>query len=380
MHIVFFAKYINASGVSIHMHDLAVEYIKKGHEVTIISAGPNSKDAKEIYENYKEIGVYLENIPLPLKTTTVTRAYKEIFLYLISLKKGLKVLKKISPDIIHVHWGVTSYIPYYYKKITNVPFVHTAHLAKFPRSFLHKKADGYIAISSELESEIKAEIQGAETRKIFNGSNSQIFKPIQDKNELTHLKDEFGISHDKLIIGFVGSIEPRKGLDILLEAISKEMVEKYNIDILILGSGDKKYLKCLIAKNRLEGNVKHFEFQDPKNLYRVMDVFILPSRREGFGLVCTEAMLSGVPVLRTNTEGAYDQITQGKDGYICQSEKPDDLRKYLLKLLSDEGLRKKIGKNGRETALKNFTKEIMAEKTLTFYKDIIEQNKTVLGR
>jgi glycosyltransferase involved in cell wall biosynthesis len=367
LNIAFLAKYINASGVSIHMHDLAVEYIKKGHKVTIISGGPNSKEAQKIYKNYKESGVDLEKVPFPLRTTTAARAYKDIFLFILALPKGLKSLKKSNPDIIHVHWGVTSYIPHYFKKISKVPFVQTVHLSNFSTSFFHKKADGYIAVSGELANETKTKFQTAEIRTIFNGSDPRIFQPLQDNKKRAYFKKKLGFSNDKLIIGFVGSLIHRKGLDILFEAISKEMIDKYNLEILILGSGDNNYLKTLIVKKNLKEHLSHFEFQDPKDFYKVMDIFILPSRKEGFPLVCIEAMLTGVPVIRTNTGGAYDQIVPGKDGYICQSENSAELRNYLLKLLEDKILRINIGKSGREKALKNFTKEKMVEETLKFY-------------
>ena len=379
MNIVFFAKYINASGVSTHMYDLAAEYIKKGHDVTIISGGHNSEGARTIYNNYKKIGVNMEDIPFPLKPTTSSRAFKDMFSLLVSLPKGLKSLKKIDPDIIHVHWGITSYIPHYFKKISKVPFIQTVHTGNFPRSFFHKNADGYIAISSELESLIKINIQGVKIRRIFNGSDPIIFQPIKDKRKRVFLKEKLGFSSNKLIIGFVGSIIHRKGLDILLEAISKEIVDKYNLGILILGSGDNGYLEGLIVKNKLEEHLNHFEFQDPKDFYGIMDIFVLPSRKEGFALVCTEAMLTGVPVIRTDTEGAYDQIIHGKNGYICQSENSTDLRKYLIKLLDDEVLRRNLGMSGRENALNNFTKEKMAEETLSFYEDIISRSDLAGG-
>lgn len=104
-------------------------------------------------------------------------------------------------------------------------------------------------------------------------------------------------------------------------------------------------------------------YQDSQKVYWASDVLVLPSRKEGFPLVIVEAMLSGVVPIRTPAAGAYDQIEDGKTGFIIGFDDYKMLANRLDQLLSDDKFREKIAINAYNFAKENFTADIMVEKT-----------------
>jgi glycosyltransferase involved in cell wall biosynthesis len=197
--------------------------------------------------------------------------------------------------------------------------------------------------------------------KKFNKKVSEEFK--------YNKKIELNLPTDRPIVGFVGSYCVRKGIDILLEACSK--LRNINFHIVLLGDGDIQWVKSLIDKFNLDDKVSMYPFQDPVKFYSIFDIFVLPSRKEGFGLVSIEAMMMGVPTIRSNVEGASDQIENGINGYIFENENPIELSKYISLLVQNKKLRKDIGGKGTIIAINKFSEDIMMDKLIQVYKEAI---------
>ena len=119
--------------------------------------------------------------------------------------------------------------------------------------------------------------------------------------------------------------------------------------------------------------INHINREKLKDLYRVLDILTLPSRSEGFPMVVIEAMLSKCCVIRSNTEGAYEQIENGQSGYIFENENIEQLSQYLNEVVNNEVIRKKVAKNGQKRALNLFTDDIMAKNTYNVYKTVLSK-------
>ena len=102
-------------------------------------------------------------------------------------------------------------------------------------------------------------------------------------------------------------------------------------------------------------------------------MFVIPSRLEGFPVVVIEAMSSGCCCVRSNVEGAYDQIDDGKTGFLFENENVEQLSSILKFLIENPDRRTEVAKAGREKALKEFTSEVMAKKTIDVYKKVINE-------
>ena len=374
MKILFLARYLPQEGSTTHIYTIAKELIDRENEVYIISAGPKKEEgAIKIFEEITNYGVkhYKVNFPLNPHFSILGKIH-QLYKYIIATPKVMYIMFKLKPDIIHVHYPVTSYLAKIYTKITGKKFITTHHISGIPKHILHKKADYVIAISRDLQEELlrKFKYNNEQVKLIFNGVSKEKFNKKISQEVKQNIKIKLNLPIDRPIIGFVGSLNKRKGIDILLEACSK--ITDINFHIVLVGDGDKNWLLNLINKFRLDNKISVYPFQDPVKFYSIFDVFVLPSRKEGFGLVSIEAMMMGIPTIRSNVEGANDQIKHNINGFIFKNEDVQELSKYIRLLLQNNELRKNMGQKARLYATNKFSADIMINKLIQLYKEILE--------
>lgn len=373
MKVLFLARYLPQEGSTTHMYTLAKGLIDRGHEVHMISAGPKEDEsAIKIFNETIEYGMKHHKVGFPLKPSfNLLGKVKQLIEYMLTTPKALYMIFKISPDIIHVHYPVTSYIAKIYCKLNRKKFITTHHITGIPKHPLHKKANYVVAISRELQDELenKFKYDNNQVKLIFNGVSESKFNKEITKEQKMNIKKELGISEDDIIIGFVGSLNKRKGIDILLEACS--YIKNRNIKIILVGDGDVDWVRSLITKFELNSITSIYKFQDPQKFYSIFDIFVLPSRQEGFPLVPLEAMMMGVPTIRSNVEGAYDQIINGENGFIFENENSEELSEYIVKLINNKLLRKKMSERANKKAIELFSEKVMMDNLIDLYKECI---------
>lgn len=185
---------------------------------------------------------------------------------------------------------------------------------------------------------------------------------------------------------FVGRLEPRKGIDVLLAAIPKVLHENKNIQFRIIGDDTlmkseenitykDEYLSSEFGQRWL-ANVQ-FEGRVDKDIldmaYKTCDIFVAPSRFESFGLIFLEAMREGKPVIGCLTGGIPEVVTNNVNGLLIQADDVDALTEAILTLVKSEKLRTKMGEEGRKIFLEKFTSEAMAQNSLGLY-DLAQKN------
>lgn len=372
MNICFISRVFYLGGVSTHLIDLSKELIKSGHKVTIMTAGPAYPQKKEniqLFEEYLNLGVNYIHIDFPLNSINKFKYLSGLF---FSSFKAINILKNEKFDIIHVHTPILSFIP----KLAGLKFVRTVHANLANMSIFDIKADKEIAISSELYDFTKKKYKYNED-DIFLIKNGVSYEKLKDINEsqVVELRKNLNLNKE-VVISLVGGINFNKGHDILIKSIIKlEPYLKSRLKIIFLGEGGDQYIsevKELINQSDLTDRFIFLPFQNPKNIYHISDIVVLPSRKEGYGLVIVEAMLMGCCAIRSKSGGAYDQIQNGVTGLLFEAENIDQLADSLTLVLKDDLLRKKIATSGQRTALDDFTSEKMTLKTLDVYKQILD--------
>ena len=156
----------------------------------------------------------------------------------------------------------------------------------------------------------------------------------------------------------VGRLVPRKGIDLTLRAISMLLPDFPGLSYRIVGTGpDRPRLEALVAELGVTDCV-HFLGRVPADQlaeqYRDAHVFVMPTREEperdsveGFGIVYLEASASGLPVVAGRSGGAVEAVREGETGLLVSPEDPAELTGALHRLLSNEGLCRRMGKAGR---------------------------------
>lgn len=188
---------------------------------------------------------------------------------------------------------------------------------------------------------------------------SDLAKFVPSVDEKRRLKKELGIQEEKVILA-VGQFIPRKGFDILMNAV-RDIPRDVGI-YFVGGIPTKEYL---LERDRSGLTNVHFEGFKLKNelekYYRAADLFVLPTREDIWGLVIQEAMAYGLPVISTDKcASALELIKHGENGYIIPCENVGLLEDYIQVIISSENTARKFGAKSLEI-IKSFTIEKMVE-------------------
>lgn len=368
MKIAILLSRIDQTGMSTNTIDLCVALADLGHHVDLIVGDyyGSSNQLEFQHQLLAQSNVNVVNVNFSSRNKLWSKLLK-----LTAIAKILLRLLFKKYDAIHAESPYLSFVPWMVGK----KFVSTMHVPDLENIFAYKNATRVIAISKETKDYCvsKFHYKEEEIDLVYHGVNDRFSTPISP-DEKSKLKLKLDIEPHEIVIGLVASIEKRKGHDILISAIESLEVEiRKKIKLVLIGSyksGSNNWIESLINNSPVKEQIRWLQYQDPKPFYDIMDIFVLPSRLEGFGLVVAEAMLAGCIVLRSDTEGATEQIINGTNGFIFKNEDALGLSQLLTDLIRDKNLMQYIKKNSKEDALKRFTQRVMAENTLKVYKKL----------
>ena len=182
----------------------------------------------------------------------------------------------------------------------------------------------------------------------------------------------FGFSDDRIILGAVGRLSEEKGFGHLISAVGRLVSDGQNVGLLIAGEGHLKgTLEQQIRQANLQDHVRLVGFlNDPRQLYRAIDVFVLSSLREGLPNVVLEAMASQRAVVTTNVNGIPRLVTNGQNGIVVETDSADELYTGIQTVLCSEDLRNTIAGAGRRTVEERFCFGRRMEKMAAVYRSL----------
>lgn len=234
------------------------------------------------------------------------------------------------------------------------------------------RADRIITISEFSKDEIikHTGIPAERIDVVYCGVDRDVFYPKRDKSPLR----EWGIHENQKVILYVGSEEPRKNLETLVEAIAHVCQEIPDIILLKVGSpgmgGDRKKTLALVKTHHLEDNVIFTgdvsEYLLAK-YYNAADIFVFPSLYEGFGLPIIEAMACGCPVIASNSSSIPEVVGDG--AVLVNSINPEEIAKAALELLTHDEKRTGVIEKGL-FRISKFKWDEAAEKTIRIYESM----------
>lgn len=177
-----------------------------------------------------------------------------------------------------------------------------------------------------------------------------------------------GIVHNPnaLIVGTIAEYHPNKNLDVLIEAFAQRTTA--DTYLVLIGEGEElgKLEQC-IARHSLGGRVILTGYvADAAQYLKALDVFVLPSKKEGLPYVLLEAGLASLPVVVSDIDGITDIVTNDVTGLILKAE-PAALADALRKLLADEALRARLGGALCTHVEQQFSTATMLENTARYY-------------
>lgn len=237
---------------------------------------------------------------------------------------------------------------------------------------------GDLAVKDRLNSAKKQLVIGKGTCGGIDAEN--LFNPgLISASELDNLREKLGIGKTDFIIGFCGRICKEKGIRELIDGF--KLFQEHNPDVksklLLVGEYDErdilpKEYKDIIVNEPDIISTGNIDKRILPKYYSLMDIFVFPSYREGFGMSVIEAGAMEVPALVSRSHGCVDSIVENETGeYIDISLEGIA---YGIERMVDLKLRKRLGKNSREYVLVNYDCSILWPKILKFYNSVINKS------
>lgn len=331
----------NMGGMEMAAYNIAKHLSKRNHEVHVITSGDNGLPKERIYN---EVCVHY----IKLCKTKIG-----IILFWIGI---IISLKKIHPDIIHIH-SISSGLPGFLAKLfLKIPYIVTCHgsdvylkwkLKKMRANLVLKNANGVTALTNHMREEVQ-KIYSREVIVIPNGIDLNRFTILSTQG----FRSRLGIKKNEKIIIFVGTLRPVKGVKYLIQAMKTIIQEKTTIRLILVGNGDEKQgLQEIVRELNLEKNIRFVGEVPNENIPMYLaaaDIFVLPSLSEGFPIVVLEAMASGLPIVATDVTGLAEIIKDGVNGFLIEPRHPEDIAEKILFLLSNNEVLHRIAIQNKE--------------------------------
>ena len=327
------------------------DYLQKHYEeyrFTIVYSSRNEDNRSwEIEQEKMKNSIFLESKTIKIK--------KKMDMRYVHIPWGVgKLLKELAPDVVvGSEYNPTILLALQYCKSHKIPFVswtdgtlfserNFGKVQLWSRKHVIRRADSYIASSSKSK-EAQVYYGAAESKCHISYLTVDIDRYVQKPQ---------GKGIGKILC--VGSLIERKGMDLLLNALSK-VTETY--ELFIAGTGEEKEtLEKLAQELKIDDRIHFLGQLNRAELlahYADSDLFILPTREDCFALVILEAMCSGLPIICSKyADGAHDLLEDGKNGFVIDPYDTKSFGECIQKLLKD----KKLQENMREESEKMINK------------------------
>jgi len=304
-----------------------------------------------------------------------------------------------QPDVLNLAAALTrDSLPWIRKlRRTGLPICYTLSLTpKFPNNWLagtlrrrmlrqhYDLMDAIIVQSVPHEEWLRAIGYRHHIELIPNGVDTERFRPPVDEAERTRLRDRLGFAADESVIVTVGAVSPRKGTDLMIEAMRDVVLRHPRARLVVLGwriEGSQKKAEAfrrklsallddpLIAERiRLEGVVDNVE-----EYLRAADLYLFASDREGFPNSLLEAMASRLPTITTSFIGLGDELGKPGHHYVLAERTPAALASALNELLDDENRREALAGEGLRFMLETMRMDTTLDRFAALYRRLAKQ-------
>lgn len=194
---------------------------------------------------------------------------------------------------------------------------------------------------------------------IYNGIAAEPFLQPSARN----FRAEWRVKSDELLLGFVGQLDERKGIRVLLAAFHHIKRELPQTRLVFVGQGPLRevIVEEVKKQNWSEAVLLPGFLDDVVGVMQALDILLLPSYWEGFGIVLIEAMAAGKPAISTDTSSMPEIIVDGETGFVVPPGDAEALAARAMHLLRHAALREKFGFAARQRVLEKFTQQRMIE-------------------
>ena len=393
------------NGVAVFSHNLAVGLAARGHDVAVICPSQTGKSYKRVVDGVETY--YLKSVQAKVYPDQIHAVPKKKRLFykhgfrisVFPAPEVRKIMDEFKPDVVHVQvsdpigLSVVSYA-----RKHDIPVVTTEHNQpevlteplKMPKPvkkpvdvaltayFMNRqnKSD-FVTMPTEKAIRYFTIEKGKEIRvpvaAVSNGVDLSCFKPGRAPAEIYQ---KYGIPEDKLIVLYVGRVDPEKNVGLVVDAFSR--LKNESAFLLIVGDGvDKVRLMKKVSNMGIDGRVKFLGKVLPPDLYelyKVGSVFATASTIETQGIVLIEAAACGLPLIAVDAGAVSEVCVDSENGYLCEPGNVPEISAAMEKILGDAELRDRFSKKSIEIAREHDFERTL-DKFINIYNHVIKTNK-----
>jgi glycosyltransferase involved in cell wall biosynthesis len=273
------------------------------------------------------------------------------------------------PDIFHANLPALSSCQYPLLAAISVRGTKTVAVEQLPlarhssmglmlKRFVSRWLDAHVAVGEKAAREIER------IARLRPGSLSVVHNGVPDVQIRKRPRPASGP-----VIGSIARFERQKGLDVLISALPR--LPEATL-VLVGGGPERASLEALARSLGVLERVRLVDWTaDARDYLGSLDVFVLPSRFEGFPLATVEAMLAELPVVVTDVGSNTEAVVDGENGLVVPADDVASLAKAVRTILADTARRQAMGKKGRARALAHFTDRAMANAFEALYDSLL---------
>jgi glycosyltransferase involved in cell wall biosynthesis len=378
------ALFLANRGLNVHVITSRVESDSQAYGLSFHGL-PHIVDPMSMVSTFRTCPMYPVS-SFPRRPTTIY--WENLYAMTVS-----RVIKRFDLDVIHAHFaypeGLVGLIA---KRMTGKPLVVTVHgydiltepsvnygirLDKIFEAIVCNvlnAADIVIAASKATYDEASRIVHDhSKVNLIYNGVDTNRFSPLIDGS---FVREALHIGGTPVIFA-LRSHEPKYGLEYLIKAASLVQKELKDVCFIIGGDGSlRKSFETLVDELGLTETLiftGKISQQEAPYYYAMSDIVVVPSLQEAFGLVVSEAMASGKPVIGTDVGGIPDQIIDGYTGFLVKPKDPEAIANKILALVRNKKEALRMGENGRKIAEAKFSLSEKAIKIERLYRELVFQ-------
>lgn len=372
------------------MSPIASQQVACGYCVEFASA------SGEHFDKLIALGLPVHIVPIERRLLAVS--------HLRSIYQLWKLMFQQQYHIVHTHTPIASFLGRLAAALARVPIVIYHMRGSFwdsPNVIMRRLFNIVEWLSGNWTSHIFTinctDAEELVTRKIVRseqvtclhcgsgGVDIQRFNPERfTEADKRQIKQTMGLVNSDLVIGFIGRLVREKGIFELITAF-KALIQIFpDLKLVIVGDTlsserdqrtNTEMRQAIKLDQELISRVIFTGFrEDIPELMAMMDIVVLPSHREGFGMILAEAEAMAKPVVTTDTRGGREAVRANETGFVVPIGDSIALENALMKLVMNPLLRKRMGKNGRRFAEKCFDQRAVFEKINTEYHRLLDKN------
>lgn len=348
-------------GAEVHVLTLCRKLADRGHEVTAVCPR-----GRALTEELRSRGI-------KLWAPRTTGKFDPVTLVRLAAR-----LRRQRVDVLHTHLSTASLLGGISARLAGVATVATVHGLNRRTCFMYARR--IIAVSHAVAQHLASQgVPESRVQVIYNGVELSRYHQPPDARPL---RNQLHIPSGDFLIGAVGRLGPEKGHSYLIEATALLVTrESLPVRLLIVGEGRNRYAlqqtarRCGIADRVL---LPGFQ-RDVMPYQAALDVFCLPSLKEGLSLSALEAMALGKPVIASRVGGTPEVVVDGETGLLVEPANPQALAQALTVLLRNPQRARRMGEAGRARVERLFDLERTVDQIEELYRELASRQQKEAG-